>query len=199
MKKQILFILLLLLPLVSMGQQSSFEKTFQQGLKLENKALYHEAIKIYSAAIILASNKTEKEKVAYQINVCAGKLEQTLVDDKRQKEIVEEQKRKAKIAEEVALEALLKADLMQQKFETAMFDKAVKAHFPEWKGFDKYESLESKKNNILQRIDSLDLSNNALLRIPKEVGSLTNLTYLDLSRNDLTEFLPEIGKLPNLS
>ena len=50
----------------------------------------------------------------------------------------------------------------------------------------------------LSELTTLNLSNNNLKEIPKEIGTFTNLTYLDLSNNKL-EYLPtQIGNLKNL-
>jgi len=65
-----------------------------------------------------------------------------------------------------------------------MFDKAVKEHFKDWKGFanydwtDEYEDNTKKGLEILQKVDSLDLSSSALLRLPTEIAECPNFkTY----------------------
>ncbi len=67
---------------------------------------------------------------------------------------------------------------MQIKVETSMFDKAVKEHDKEWKVYNHYN-----KNEILDKIDRLDLSDNALLRLPKEVTKCQNLKHINLIGN----------------
>ncbi len=89
---------------------------------------------------------------------------------------IEKQKAKAEAA-------LARADEMQRKMETDIFDKAVKERNKEWKGYENYNwynNNEDEKKAILLKIDSLNLSNNALLRIPREVSECKNLKHLNL-------------------
>ncbi len=69
----------------------------------------------------------------------------------------------------------------QTEVETAIFDKAVKKHFKEWKGYANMH--ENERAKILKKIDSLDLSNNALLRLPKEIAECPNLKHINLLGN----------------
>ena len=71
---------------------------------------------------------------------------------------------------------------MQKKMETAIFDKSVKERNKEWKGYANMDEFE--KIQILEKIDSLDLSNNALLRLPKEVTECPNLKHINLLGNN---------------
>jgi len=82
----------------------------------------------------------------------------------------------------VANAALEKAEQMQLKVETAMFDKAVKEQYKDWKGFT--NTYEYDREEILNKIDTLDLSANALLRLPKEVSECKYLKSLNLLGNE---------------
>ena len=98
---------------------------------------------------------------------------------------------------EKAETALAKANEMQLKVETTMFDKAVKEQNKEWKGYA--NMYEGDRKRILEKIDSLDLSSNALLRLPKEVAECHNLTKLNLYDNEIIILTAEIGNLSNLT
>ena len=55
-----------------------------------------------------------------------------------------------------------------------------------------------RKENIydLYELKVLDLYNNKLTEIPKEIGTLSNLQFLNLDKNKLTEIPKEIGLYP---
>jgi len=99
----------------------------------------------------------------------------------------------------VANAAIAKAEEMQTKVETAMFDKAVKEQDSDWQG---YNINFDKRDEILQKIDTLDLSFNALLRLPKEVEACTNLKSINLMQNeeiDWEDCFQKLSKLKNLT
>ena len=55
-----------------------------------------------------------------------------------------------------------------------------------------------KEIGNLSNLTSLDLYSNQLAELPKEIGNLTNLTWLSLRENQLTELPKEIGSIINL-
>ncbi len=65
---------------------------------------------------------------------------------------------------------------------TAMFDKAVKKQFKEWKGYASYKNAQERAK-ILRKIDSLDLSNDTLKRLPEQITKCPNLKHLNLLGN----------------
>jgi len=69
-----------------------------------------------------------------------------------------------------------------QAVDTA-FDAAVKKRVPEWKGYANYGSQTELRAQILNKIDSLDLSQNALLLVPQEVAECKNLKLMNLLGN----------------
>jgi len=101
--------------------------------------------------------------------------------------------------------ALDRAELMQRKVETAMFDKAVKEQFSEWLGYDRYDwsnennNITKKGLEILKKADSLDLSNNALLRIPQEVTKCPNLKHINLLGNSDIDWASSENTLSKLN
>ena len=117
-----------------------------------------------------------------RINYCGDQLDKlkTKAENAEKEAIAEKEK---------AQKALAKAEEMQLKVETAMFDKAVKEQNKEWKGYANYDWTddydENTKNGleILEKTDSLDLSNNALLRLPKEVAECPNIKHINLLGN----------------
>ncbi|TAF66900.1 MAG: leucine-rich repeat domain-containing protein [Cytophagales bacterium] len=88
---------------------------------------------------------------------------------------------------QITEDALDFAKTMQTKMETAVFDKAVKNRFPEWKSYSNYNSNNSQekaeRDKILGQIDSLDLSGNALTALPQELAQCPRLTHLNLLQN----------------
>ncbi len=113
--------------------------------------------------------------------------------------------KKADKQKQIAELEIEKADLMQHKVETAMFDKAIKERFPEWLGYDRYdwtdEDNETTKKGleILNKVDSLDLSYNALLRIPIEVTKCPNLKHINLLGNPDIDWKASKATLSKLS
>jgi Leucine-rich repeat (LRR) protein len=117
---------------------------------------------------------------------------------------IEKLKIQAEKSEERANKALAKAEKMQRKLETALFDKAVKERYKEWKGYEKQleirqvvdietgmstetRYLDENAVEILAQIDTLNLSENGLFRLPAEVAECNNLKSINLLRNDLME------------
>ena len=85
-----------------------------------------------------------------------------------------------------------------------MFDKAVKERNKEWKGYanydwtDNYDENTKKGNKILEKIDNLDLSNNALLRLPKEIAECPNLKHINLLGNNNIDWQDCFEKVKNI-
>jgi Leucine-rich repeat (LRR) protein len=78
-----------------------------------------------------------------------------------------------------------KSERMQRKVETAVFDKAVKERYIQWRGYGGYENSSDykEKNTILDQIDTLNFSENALLHVPLEVSYCKRLKHINLLGN----------------
>jgi len=71
---------------------------------------------------------------------------------------------------------------------------------------EKYRAISVLKNKLklkgtvdeIFRLKTLNLNDNELTELPKEIGNLTNLETLNLNDNELTELPKEIGNLTNL-
>ena len=165
----LIFIILFCVQTAFAQNMPMYNRFFNEGKRMYADSLYYEAINQFSLGIDFSGQSQRLKDSCYKwIDLCGFQLQQL--------------KQRA--------DSLLQvARVMQRRVETAMFDKAVKQHFPEWKGFANYywndESNEETKKglDILQKIDSLDLSANALLRVPQEVAKCKNLKLLNLLGN----------------
>ena len=149
-----------LFALTTTAQTNLYSKYMNQGKNFYNKSQFLTALERFDLAYEFAKTDNEKGESKNWKNKSRKKIKKQQADLKK---------------------ALAKAEQMQIKFETAMFDKAVKKKFKTWKGYAKTDYGIRKE--ILSEIDSLDLSDNALLRLPLEVESCRNLKYLNLSNN----------------
>ncbi len=171
MKKLILIITLLALFADTYAQgtplaykKKQYNEMMQKGKQKTDSTLYFDAYDKFRKAEYWGS--TDKEKQAAALG-----MEQSIAHIKKEKEMLDS--------------LLTVAQEMQRKVETAMFDKAVKERNKEWKGYANYDwNKEGEKKAILEKIDSLDLSNNALLRIPREVAECPNLKHVNLLGNN---------------
>ncbi len=167
MKKIVLF-LVISFTFFSSFAQTPYQALFNQGLRQEKQGHYYEAIKSYTAALAFADSKNRRENIQGRINFCANQL----------------YKLRKKMERAINL-----AQVFQKKMEEAVFDKSVKERFPDWLGYERYDwndrSNETTKKGleILQEIDSLDLSYNALLRVPEQIAQCPNLKHLNLLGN----------------
>jgi len=187
-------ILLLSLGLMLQTVQAQYQKAYNYARQLEQKQDYYKAIITYNAANA-ALDKPKENNIADRIAYCANKLNRlrTISDSlnslaQAATEKAESQKQEIDSLYQLSKSALALAEEMQQKVETALLDKAIKDHFKDWKGFAKYSQADSTQYKILNRIDSLDLSDNALLRIPKEVSKCPNLKFINLLGNTVFDW-----------
>jgi len=189
----LIFIILFCVQTVFAQNMPMYNRFFNEGKRMYSDSLYYEAINQFSLGIDF-SGQSQRLKDSYYkwIDLCGFQLQQLKqrADSLLRVAALEQQKTKLALAK--ADSALQRAEEMQRRVETAMFDKAVKQHFPEWKGYANYDwnswnstsNEETKKGlEILQKIDSLDLSANALLRVPQEVADCKNLKHLNLLGN----------------
>ncbi|MBN2893362.1 MAG: leucine-rich repeat domain-containing protein [Bacteroidales bacterium] len=170
MKKTIIFLTLILTITVSFSQVLDLKRYnlyLDEGNQLVDSLNFFDAYEKYRKAEHWAGNdQIRKQTASDKMDYCIAKIKrQQIVSDS----------------------LLLVAKEMQLKVETAMFDKAVKEQNKEWKGYANMLDSENKLNDegkkILEKIDSLDLSNNALLRLPKEVAECPNLKHINLLGN----------------
>ena len=91
-----------------------------------------------------------------------------------------------------------------QTYSTQMGVKTKNENFPSWLGEIKALNLSrlsfSWKNlSYFRGLESLDLSENLLTKVPEEVFQLKNITHLNLSDNEITFIPEEIGELKHLT
>jgi len=181
------FLLLSTAALAQVRDLKQYTKYMTEGKQKEDSVLYFDAYAKYRNAEYWAGEDLKKrQKASYQMTFCIAKI-------KKEKEM---------------LDSLLKvAEAMQRKVETVLFDKAVKERNKQWKGFEKYdwkgydEEEIKKGKEILASIDSLNLSGNALLRIPSEVANCPNLKHVNLLGNNKINWQQSeetLSKLKNL-
>jgi len=168
--------------------KAQYTQIYNDGLALEKRNDYYNAILKYTAANV-CSDKPKESDLNNRIRYCGQMLvRQNVIAENARKEVLK-QKQKADSLLEVANAALQKVEQMQRKVEIAMFDQAVFEKNKDWKGFDRYNWKNANDNEtvrgkeILEKIDSLDLSYNALLRIPIQVLKCPNLKHLNLLGN----------------
>jgi len=151
-----------------------YNRFFNEGKRMYADSLFYEAINQFSLGIDFSGQSQRLKDSCYKwIDLCGFQLQQL-------KQRADSLLRVAQIEKQNAQQALARAEEMQRRVETAMFDKAVKQRFPEWKG---YANERGNRTEILNKIDSLDLSQNALLRVPQEVAECKNLKHLNLLGN----------------
>lgn len=187
------------------------------GKQYQDNSDYQKAIAAYTAAIELGMPKSDDSDIKSRIDYCAGRLEQlkiaadsanlvaqqAMVTTKKQKEEIDRLYRSSQLA-------LVHAKKMQEKAETVILERAIKDRSPNWKGFSEYSRAESlERDRMLGGIDSLDLSDNGLLRIPRDVLKCFNLKHLNLfgnpdinwedSESILNQLNPDVGIYVSIS
>ncbi|MFM5896156.1 MAG: leucine-rich repeat domain-containing protein, partial [Dolichospermum sp.] len=60
------------------------------------------------------------------------------------------------------------------------------------------ELIRIIKQAAKDEVTELDLSNNQISSLPREIGQLTNLQSLNIYNNQISSLPPEIGQLTNL-
>ena len=167
----LIFIILFCVRTAFAQNMPMYNRFFNEGKRMYSDSLYYEAINQFSLGIDFSGQSQRLKDSCYKwIDLCGFQLQQL--------------KQRADSLLRVANQALARAEEMQRKVETAMFDKAVKQRFPEWKGYANYQDRETyKRTEILDKIDTLDLSQNALLRVPQEVAECKNLKLINLLGN----------------
>jgi len=192
--KPIILTLAILALLVLNTNAQNFTKYFNRGVELYDSNKYYLAYKQFDASRKVAV----VEKNTSNINTAQTWIDKAVAGIEAKMRASDSLAIVASEEKEKALAALTKAELMQTKVETAMFDKAVKERNSEWKGYTNYTS-ETDRAEILDLIDTLDLSENALLRIPKEVTECQNLKHINLLGNDDIDWNASSETLSKLS
>jgi len=99
------------------------------------------------------------------------------------------------------LAAAMLSTKAQKQVETTLFDNAVKKQNNQWTSFadmSQKGKLNEEGKKILESIDSLNLSNFGLTKLPKEVIKCSNLKYLNLENNQLSGLPSKIGGLKKI-
>lgn len=179
MKHITLSLIIILSTLSNLSAQ--YSKAYNEAKRYEKKGEYYRAIQFYNAANV-SRDKPSANNIDKRIDFCANQLNKLKLKAENALAEAEKQKQKSDSLLIVANAALKKAEKMQTKVETAMFDKAVKEQNKEWRGYVNYTDKDDRKKN-LEKIDTLDLSACALLRLPKEIADCKNLKSLNLLKN----------------
>lgn len=185
--KNLILTLIFILP-ATVFAQNYFQTMYNQGWQQQQKGELYPAIKSYSSAILFAKTEADKKKVQNQINACAQELENLKKLANEALREAEKQKMKVKIQIIEANERNRLLDIQYQRAEAALhrmgiiaFDKAVRKKFPDWEGIVAIQNRGDTE--MLNIIDSLDLSNNYLLKLPAAVFDCKKLTHINLSEN----------------
>jgi len=219
MKHILFFIILLFAGLYAQAQSdmSKYNRFIAEGDRFYNAQNYTEALNSYNAAMVACKDKMlevqkKTQTVFNKINHLKAEAEIARKNAIEQSRIAEleklnayREKNRSDSLLQVTQAAITRADTMQRKVETAMFDKAVKEKNKEWKGHDKYDwskgyEYETKKGiEILQKVDSLNLSELALMRIPIEVLKCPNLKHINLLGNNSINWTQSAETLSKLN
>ncbi|MEM6298354.1 MAG: leucine-rich repeat domain-containing protein [Bacteroidota bacterium] len=205
----------LFIPFLTQAQCEYFEKEIHLGDSARTAQDYPEAIRHYTLALTLCPSRSreaqhEIQEVFVRIDRLKDQAQESAVNAEKSLERANLALRQAKIAEEQrmiateaekeaqwqrqealqdAYEALERATLMQQKMETAVFDRAMRELFPKyWKGYENFAPTDKLDDMLLKEADTLDLSQSNLFRIPREVAECPNLVITDLRENPELEW-----------
>ncbi len=184
MKKTIIIFITLFLI-----KSASYAQVYKE--LLDSAELYYTQDRYFEAYDNFRAAKTYGKKVPSIVLKAEKGMDKSIAKIKRQEE-------RSDSLLKVADVALLKAERMQQRMETAIFDKAVKEQYKDWKGYVNYET-EYERNKILKKIKHLDFSANALIRLPKEINDCPNLSKLNLLQNNDIKWDENLKKLSGLN
>ena len=213
MKNTLLLLITTTLFALNVNAQS-YSKYMNQGKNFYNKSQFLTALERFDLAYEFAKSDAQKDKAKIWKNKSRKKIRKQQDELKKTLNLLKVSKdslikimkiaiikiREVKLEKEKAQIALAKAEFMQLKVETAMFDKAVKEHFKNWKGYA--NTYEYNRLEVLKKVDTLNLSNNALFRLPKEVAECKNLKSINLLQNpdiDWEDCFEKLSKLTNLT
>ncbi len=214
MKKYTFIICLILLSNALFAQ---YQKAYNMAKLQEKQEKYYEAILSYTAAQ-MSPDAPANNDVNTRINLCAKQLMQQQRDLKMALASVEKEKKKSDSLLRVTKSALARAEELQRQVELAMFDKAVKDHNKEWKGFKRYWNNEysfieysdgtikeqygylvKEGKDILLTIDTLVLTYLPLHFLPEEIKYCTNLKTILLYGSPQLDWHQAFSVLSSLS
>jgi len=199
--KKTLFTLTLVLLLLTNTNAQDYSTFLNRGVELYDSCKFYLAYQQFSFAQQTAEfkkNSANIDSAKKWINKTVANLEIKMRLSDSLTIIANQEKANAK-------QALVKAEEMQRRIETAIFDKAVKEHNKNWKGYaihNKLDYLDDAGNAILEKIDSLDLSSNALLHLPIEITKCPNLKHINLFNNneiDWNDCFKKINSNPSIN
>jgi len=197
MKKTIFLLILIIATQLAYTQSVDDLKLHNQFIK-QGDSLYeakdfYKAYEHYRSAEYFARTNAQKAKAAKDLmDKAVAAIYKKMAESDSMVIEVNAEKEKAE-------KALAKAEEMQTKVETAMFDIAVKERNKEWMGYSfNYSNYGIQNNEILEKIDSLNLSSCALLRLPKEIAECPNLVHINLLDNPNIDWKDCFEKLISL-
>jgi len=182
---------------IYLNAQTTYTTELNKGIELFNQEHYYDAYLRFNGAKTFA----EVGKNGGQMKKAQEWMDKAVEGIQAEKAKSDSLFEVAKAAREKAENALVIAEKMQRKVETAMFDRAVKDRFKNWKGYKNYNwssDGELEGYTLLNAIDTLDFSENALLRLPAEVLNCPNLKYINLLGNPYINWQETNQSLENM-
>lgn len=185
----IIFVLFFAPPCFSQDY-SEYQRIRQDGIDLYMQSDYFSALRKFQLLDNQTIIKPNNNDIYLWKDSCIIALENLVFE-------VQKNKQKADSALSIANNTLDKVGVL-------LFDLAVRSNIPDWPGYESMlsydKTLTYEGREILKKIDSLDMSNYSLLKVPLPVWKCKNLKHINLIGNeniDLNNFFKK-AKTSNL-